>query len=84
MARRGCLRPVLLGMLSMGALLVAMVAAMNAIGCCAIDCGRFPEQCAANRQRQQTASLVLLGALAVSAGAMASAVYVWRRDRREG
>jgi hypothetical protein len=82
MARRGCLRPVLLGVLSMGALLVALVAALNAVGCCAIDCDRFPEQCAANRQRQQTASVVLLGALLVSAGAMGGAIYVWRRDRR--
>jgi hypothetical protein len=73
---------VLLGAVSMAALLVALVAALNAIGCCAIDCERHPEACEANRRRQESASLVLLGALLVSAGTMGGALYVWRRDRR--
>lgn len=79
MAGRGCAGAALLGALSMAALLVAVVAALNAVGCCAIDCDRFPEKCAENRRRQETASVVLLVALVVSAGAMGGAVHAARK-----
>jgi len=82
MRRRGCLPAALLGMVSVLALLVALVAALNAIGCCAIDCDRFPEKCAENERRQESASLVLLGALIVSATSAGGAVYVHRQARR--
>ena len=82
MAKRGCLPAALLGTVSLLALLVALVAGMNAIGCCAIDCERFPEKCAENERRQSSASLGLLGALVVAAGAAGGAVYVLRRGRR--
>jgi hypothetical protein len=79
MARRGCLPAVGLGIVSLLALLVALVAGMNAIGCCAIDCDRFPEKCAENRRRQESASVALFAALAVSAASAGGAVYVLRR-----
>ncbi len=79
MARRGCLPAVGLGVVSLVALLVAFVALLNAFGCCAIDCDRFPEECAENERRQQTASVVLLGALVVAAGTGGGAVYLLRR-----
>lgn len=79
MARRGCLPAAGLGAVLLLALLVALVAAMNAIGCCAIDCERFPETCAENKRRQESASLVLAGALLVSAVSAGGAVYVLRR-----
>jgi hypothetical protein len=82
MQRRGCLPAALLGSLSTLALLVALVAGLNAIGCCAIDCDRFPEKCAENERRQQSASLLLLGALVVSVASAGGAVYVLRRARR--
>lgn len=79
MARRGCLPAVLLGVVSMLALLVALMAALNAIGCCAIDCEEHPEACEENRRRQETASMTLLGALVVSAASAGGAIYVLRR-----
>jgi hypothetical protein len=79
MRKRGCLPSLLLGSVAAIALLVALVAALNAIGCCAIDCDRFPEKCAENRRRQQGASAVLAGALLVAVGSAAGAVYVLRR-----
>ncbi len=82
MRRRGCLPAALLGMVSVLALFVALIAALNAIGCCAIDCERFPEKCAENERRQETASLVLLGALVASAGSAGGAVYLLRQARR--
>lgn len=82
MAKRGCLPAALLGTVSMLALLVALVAALNVIGCCAIDCERFPEKCAENERRRESASLVLLGVLVVSAASMGGAVHVRRRARR--
>ena len=79
MGKRGCMPATLLGLISLAALLVALVAGLNAIGCCAIDCERFPEKCAENRRRQETASVVLLAALAASAASMGGAIYVYRR-----
>ena len=64
---------------SMLALLVALVAALNVIGCCAIDCDKFPEECAENERRQSNASLLMVGALVVAAGSMGGAIYVLRR-----
>ena len=81
MAKRGCLPATLLGLVSVLALLVVLVAGLNATGCCAIDCERFPEKCAENRRRQETASVVLLGALVASAASMGGAIYVYRRRR---
>jgi hypothetical protein len=75
MARRGCVPATLLGLVSVVALLVAL----NAVGCCAIDCEAHPEKCEENRRTQRNASVVLLGALAVSAGSLGGAVYVLRR-----
>ncbi len=79
MARRGCLPALGLGLVSLAALMVALVAALNAIGCCAIDCEEYPEKCEENRRRQESASLVLAGALLVSAVSAGGAVYVLRR-----
>jgi hypothetical protein len=76
---RGRLPSLLLGALAASALLIALVAAMNAVGCCAIDCDRFPEKCAENQRRQEKASLVFVAALAVAGGAAAGAVYLRRR-----
>lgn len=81
MARRGCLPAAGLGLVSVLALLVALVAALNAVGCCAIDCEKFPEKCAENERRQDSASLVLVGALLVCAVSAGGAVYVLRRPR---
>jgi hypothetical protein len=78
-ARRGCGPALGLGAVAVLMLLVALVAALNAIGCCAIDCEKFPDQCAKNKRRQETASVVLLGALAASAASMGGAIYVYRR-----
>jgi hypothetical protein len=82
MAKRGCLPAALPGMISTLALFVALIAALNVIGCCAIDCERFPEECAQNERKQETASLVLMGALVVSAASMGGAIHVRRRGRR--
>ena len=79
MVKRGCLPPLLLGALCVLALLVAGVAALSALGCCAIDCAAHPEACAANERRQQSALLALLAALAVAVGSFAGAVRLWRR-----
>jgi hypothetical protein len=79
MARRGCLPSLLMGSLAVVALLVALVAAMNAVGCCAIDCERFPEKCAENQRRKEKASLVLVAALVVAGGSVAGAVCPRRR-----
>lgn len=81
MAKRGCLPALGLGVVTLVALFVAFVAMMNAFGCCAIDCERFPEKCAENERRQETASVVLLGALVVAAGAAGGAGYLLFRRR---
>jgi hypothetical protein len=79
MAKRGCLPALGLGVVTLLALFVALIAALNAIGCCAIDCEKFPEECAENERRQETASVVLLGALVVAAGSAGGTLYVLRR-----
>lgn len=79
MARRGCLPAAGLGLVSMLPLLVALVAALNVVGCCAIDCDEHPEACARNERRQESASLVLAGALLVCAASAGGAIYVLRR-----
>jgi hypothetical protein len=77
--KRGCLPAAGLGAVSLLALMIALVAALNAIGCCAIDCEKYPEKCAENQRRQQNASLVLVGALVVCGASLGGAVYVLRR-----
>ena len=79
MATRRFLAVLLLRLVSVLALLVALVAAMNAIGCCAIDCSKYPEKCAENRRRQESASVVTLAAFVASAAAMAGSIRLRRR-----
>ena len=67
------------GIVSLLALLVALGGAMTFIGCCAIDCQKFPAQCAENRRRQRDGGLVALGGVAVSVAATAAAVRMGRR-----
>ena len=64
---------------SLLALLVALGGAMTFIGCCAIDCEKFPVQCAENHRRQRNGGLVALGGAAVSVAATVAAVRVRRR-----
>lgn len=79
MRKRAWIPASLLGVVSLLALLTALVAALNVVGCCAIDCEAYPEKCAENRRRQEAASVTLLGALAVSAASLGGAIYVLRR-----
>jgi hypothetical protein len=78
-AKRGCGAALGLGAVSMLALLVALVAALNSVGCCAIDCEKFPEKCAENERRQSNASLRMVGALVVAGASLGGAIYVMRR-----
>lgn len=79
MAKRAFLPALGFTVVALVSLLVALVAGLNAIGCCAIDCEKFPEKCVENERRQEAASLVLLGALGLAAGAAGGAVYAIRR-----
>jgi CRISPR/Cas system endoribonuclease Cas6 (RAMP superfamily) len=63
------------------ALLVLLVSCMNMIGCCAIDCERFPEQCEANRRAQSTAALTGLASFVVFVGSLAASFRMRRRAR---
>jgi hypothetical protein len=65
-------------------LLVAVGAGIATLGCCAIDCEKYPAKCAENRERQRDAGLVLLAALAVAAGSGVAAMRVARGGRRPG
>ncbi len=51
---------IVLRLVALLALLVLLVSCMNMIGCCAIDCERFPQQCEANRRAQSTAAITAL------------------------
>ena len=77
--KKGCLPSLLLGSVTVIALFVALVAALNVIGCCAIDCEEFPEKCAENERRQEAASLTFFAALTVAAGSATGAIHLRRR-----
>lgn len=65
------------------ALLVLLVSCMNMMGCCAIDCEQFPQQCAENRRAQSTAAVTALASLAVFVVSIAASVRMRRRSSHE-
>lgn len=65
------------------ALLVLLVSCMNVIGCCAIDCERFPEQCEANRRAQSKAALTGLVSFAIFGVSLAASFRMRRRTSHE-
>jgi hypothetical protein len=65
------------------ALLVLLVSCMNVIGCCAIDCERFPQQCEANRRAQSTAALSALASFIVFVVSVVASFRIRRRSSRK-
>jgi hypothetical protein len=56
---------------------------MNMIGCCAIDCERFPRGCEANRHAQFTATVTALASFAIFVVSFAASFRMRRRTSHE-
>lgn len=74
---------IVLRLVAMISLLVLLVSCMNMIGCCAIDCEQFPEQCDANRRAQSTAAITALASFILFAVSLAASFRMRRRTSHE-
>lgn len=74
---------IVLRLVAMLALLVLLVSCMNMIGCCAIDCEKFPQQCEANRRTQSTAAVTALASFAVFVASLVASFRMRRRTSHE-
>lgn len=72
---------VLLGLVAVLCVLVFLVAALNTVGCCAIDPDKFPEKVAANRRHQRSALFVAWGSAVIGCCAVTGA-FLLRPPRR--
>jgi hypothetical protein len=81
--RRGArvLASVVCAVLGAAATLGCLLGLLTALGCCAIDCERFPEKCADNRRMQHRAGVTALVSLLAAGGLFTASVHLARRPR---